>query len=69
MALTKAQARELRESLADVFTPEGDAGVIERVRTFITLEGPVAKAQVFGRLVHGQWYPLADLDSAETLGR
>lgn len=67
MAITTAQAKELRETLADVFTPAGDAGVIERVRTFTTADGIVTKAKVSGRLVHGEWFPLSDLDTADTL--
>lgn len=67
MAITTAQAREAMESCADVFTPAGDAGVIERVRTSATADGFVTKAKVSGRLVHGEWFPLSDLDTAETL--
>jgi hypothetical protein len=70
MALTKAQAKDLRESLADVFTPEGDAGVIDLLHTFATptgrLYGKGQCARVVGANVR-EWYPIADLDSAETL--
>lgn len=67
MALTRQQAKDAMESCADVFTTEGDAGVIERVHTFLTMEGTVTKARLYGRHVQGKWFPLSGLDTAETL--
>ena len=51
-----AVALEASKSLADVFTPEGDAGVI----TFLSTRQGVRGAYVNGRLVD-EWFPLSDL--------
>lgn len=65
MALNLKQAKEAQESCADVFTPEGDAGVIAELRKFGGRSGEW-NALVTGRLV-GEWFPLSDLDTADTL--
>lgn len=65
MAITLKQAKDARESCADVFTPAGDAGVIADLRKFGSRSNEWA-ALVTGRLVQG-WYPLSNLNTAETL--
>lgn len=70
MALTREQAKDLAESLGDVYTPEGDAGTISRLHTFTRSTSPL-----YGRgqcaLVVGEsvddWVPIADLESSATL--
>jgi hypothetical protein len=62
--LTPAATREATQSLCDVFTEEGDAGVISRLYTFHSESNPLyGKGQcalVVGVHVHG-WYPISTL--------
>lgn len=71
MALTKAQAKELSESLCDVFTPEGDGGVIARLYTFTSPGNPLTGkgqcALVDVTYQPDKWYPISELESSETL--
>lgn len=71
MALTKAQAKELSESLCDVFTPEGDGGVIARLYTFTHPKhehyGKGQCALVDVTYQPDKWYPISELESSETL--
>lgn len=70
MGLTQAQAKELSLSLGDVFTPDGDAGVIALLHTFRNPRAPLYGkgqcAKVDGRQVDA-WYPISELESSETL--
>lgn len=50
--MTLKEAKDARDSCADVFTKEGDAGCIERIW--------LNKAFVTGRLVWG-WFDILDL--------
>jgi hypothetical protein len=71
MALTKAQAKELSESLCDVFTPEGDGGVIARLYTFTNPKhehyGKGQCALVDVTYQADKWWPISELESSETL--
>lgn len=71
MGLSREQAKALLASMADVFTPKGDAGVITRLYTFSDpgsgLAGKGQCAMVVGSNVHSVWFPISELDSAETL--
>ena len=69
--LTLDQAKDLRESMLDVFTPDGDAGTLMRVRP-AKLGADVWEALVIVdptavRSGYRKWYLLTSLDSAETL--
>lgn len=68
--ISNAEARELAQSLNDVFTPEGDAGVISRLYTFATpghrFAGRGQCARVVGENVD-EWFPLSVLESEATL--
>jgi len=55
--MTLQEAREARSKLSDVFTAEGDAGVIETLRIKAD-RGMCAK--VVGRNVN-DWIPIAEL--------
>lgn len=70
--ITKAEAHELTQTLNDVFTPDGDAGVIGRLYTFNRPGHPLAGKGQCARVVGANvdaWFPLADLESEETLKR
>ncbi|HTI23920.1 MAG TPA: hypothetical protein VL652_23180 [Kutzneria sp.] len=71
MALTGKQAKELSESLNDVFTPEGYGGVIARLYTFTSPKHPLyGKGQcalVDVTYQPDEWWPISELESSETL--
>lgn len=70
--ISRTEARELAQNLNDVFTPDGDAGVIARLYTFTTYghqhHGKGQMAWVDGRNVNG-WFPISELESEATLRR
>lgn len=70
--ISRTEARELAENLNDVFTPEGDAGVISRLWTFTTYghlhHGKGQMAWVMGERVNG-WFPITELESEASLKR
>lgn len=70
--ITNAEARELAQSLNDVFTPEGNAGVIDRLYTFATPGHPFAGKGQCARVVGANvdaWFPISELESEATLKR
>lgn len=71
MALTKTQAKELSESLGDVFTPDGYGGVIARLYTFTSATNPLTGkgqcALVDVTYQPDKWWPISELESSETL--
>ena len=71
MALTRKQAKELSESLNDVFTPEGYGGVIARLHTFTSPKhehyGKGQCALVDVTYQEDKWWPISELESSETL--
>lgn len=66
MAITVAQARRAKESLEDVFIPNGDAGTLLAL-SLARAEGHVRVEGTATRESSDAWYPLGDLDTAETL--
>jgi len=73
MALTPAQVRIARDSLTDVFTPDGYAVTIARLYTFSDphshFYGKGQCAQVNGREHADVWFPVSELEPGADLLR
>lgn len=66
MTITLKQAQDARESLCDVFTPNGDAGCITGVSSSLHVARVKVDATTTRDASH-HWYPLRELETAETL--
>lgn len=71
--MNRDQAKRAAQTLEDVFTPEGDAVVIERLHTFATTchsltgKGQCAKVTGTGGAHFGVWFPISDLTAKEDI--
>jgi hypothetical protein len=62
------RAKLASETLEDVFTPDGDAGVIAELdRLEDEADDGTVIARLSGRLVEGKWYDILDLKTVEDL--
>lgn len=70
MAITYEQALNARTARVDVFIPNGDAGELLDLVPLLGAHIPAARVCVAPTGVRDcsdSWYPLTDLDTAETL--